>query len=41
MANSDAHNNDPLPQALVGKGGGIRATSTCTSRRTRRTPTSW
>ena len=24
MANSDAHNNDPLPQALIGKGGGIR-----------------
>jgi hypothetical protein len=24
MANSDAHNNDPLPQALVGRGGGIR-----------------
>ena len=23
MANSDAHNNDPLPQALVGRGGGI------------------
>jgi hypothetical protein len=24
MANSDAHNNDPLPQALIGRGGGIR-----------------
>jgi hypothetical protein len=24
MANSDAHNNDPLPQALLGRGGGIR-----------------
>jgi hypothetical protein len=24
MANSDAHNNDPLPQALVGGGGGIK-----------------
>ena len=24
MSNSDAHNNDPLPQALVGRGGGIR-----------------
>ena len=24
MANSDAHNNDPLPQVLVGRGGGIR-----------------
>jgi hypothetical protein len=24
MANSDAHNNDPLPQALVGRGGGIK-----------------
>jgi len=24
MANSDAHNNDPLPQALVGKGGGLK-----------------
>jgi hypothetical protein len=24
MANSDAHNNDPLPQALVGRGGGVR-----------------
>jgi hypothetical protein len=24
MANSDAHNNDPLPQALLGKGGGIK-----------------
>jgi hypothetical protein len=24
MANSDAHNNDPLPQALIGKGGGVR-----------------
>ncbi len=24
MANSDAHNNDPLPQALIGKGGGIK-----------------
>jgi hypothetical protein len=23
MANSDAHNNDPLPQALIGRGGGI------------------
>jgi hypothetical protein len=24
MANSDAHNNDPLPQAVVGRGGGIK-----------------
>jgi hypothetical protein len=24
MANSDAHNNDPLPQALIGRGGGVR-----------------
>jgi hypothetical protein len=24
MANSDAHNNNPLPQALVGRGGGIK-----------------
>jgi hypothetical protein len=24
MANSDAHNNDPLPQALLGRGGGVR-----------------
>lgn len=24
MANSDAHNNDPLPQALIGRGGGLR-----------------
>jgi hypothetical protein len=24
MANSDAHNNDPLPQAIVGRGGGVR-----------------
>jgi hypothetical protein len=24
MANSDAHNNDPLPQTLVGRGGGIK-----------------
>lgn len=24
MANSDAHNNDPLPQALIGRGSGIR-----------------
>jgi hypothetical protein len=24
MSNSDAHNNDPLPQALIGKGGGIK-----------------
>jgi hypothetical protein len=24
MANSDAHDNDPLPQALVGRGGGIK-----------------
>ena len=24
MSNSDAHNNDPLPQALIGRGGGIR-----------------
>jgi hypothetical protein len=24
MANSDAHNNDPLPQALIGKGGGLK-----------------
>jgi hypothetical protein len=24
MANSDAHNNDPIPQALIGRGGGIR-----------------
>lgn len=23
MANSDAHNNDPLPQALIGRGGGL------------------
>jgi hypothetical protein len=24
MANSDAHNADPLPQALIGRGGGVR-----------------
>ena len=24
MANSDLHNNNPLPQLLVGKGGGIK-----------------
>jgi hypothetical protein len=24
MANSDAHNNDPLPQAIIGRGGGIK-----------------
>ncbi|HEU4619319.1 MAG TPA: DUF1552 domain-containing protein [Gammaproteobacteria bacterium] len=24
MANSDAHNQDPLPQALIGRGGGIK-----------------
>ncbi len=24
MANSDAHNNDPLPQALIGRGGGVQ-----------------
>jgi hypothetical protein len=24
MANSDAHNNDPIPQALIGRGGGIK-----------------
>ena len=24
MANSDAHNNDPLPQALIGRGGSIK-----------------
>jgi hypothetical protein len=24
MANSDRHNNDPLPQAIVGRGGGIK-----------------
>ena len=24
MANSDAHNNDPLPQALLGRGGGVK-----------------
>ncbi len=24
MANSDAHNQDPLPQALIGRGGGLR-----------------
>jgi len=24
MANSDAHNNDPLPQALIGRGGNVR-----------------
>lgn len=24
MANSDAHNNNPLPQALIGRGGGIK-----------------
>jgi hypothetical protein len=23
MSNSDAHNNDPLPQALIGRGGGL------------------
>ena len=40
MANSDAHNNDPLPQALIGRGGGIEA-STSTTSRTRRTRTSW
>ena len=24
MSNSDAHNNDPLPQALIGRGGGVK-----------------
>ena len=24
MANSDEHNNDPLPQALIGRGGGVK-----------------
>src|SRR5687767_13607903 len=24
MANSDAHNNDPLPQLLIGRGGGVK-----------------
>ena len=24
MVNSDAHNNDPLPQALIGRGGGVK-----------------
>lgn len=24
MANSDRHNNDPLPQAIIGRGGGIK-----------------
>jgi hypothetical protein len=24
MANSDAHNNDPIPQALIGRGGGVK-----------------
>jgi hypothetical protein len=24
MANSDAHNADPLPQALIGRGGGVK-----------------
>jgi len=24
MANSDAHNNDPLPQAVIGRGGGVK-----------------
>jgi hypothetical protein len=24
MANSDLHNNNPLPQLLMGKGGGIK-----------------
>jgi hypothetical protein len=24
MSNSDAHNNDPLPQLLLGKGGGLK-----------------
>ena len=24
MSNSDIHNNNPLPQVLVGKGGGIK-----------------
>jgi hypothetical protein len=24
MANSDRHNNDPIPQLIVGKGGGIK-----------------
>ncbi len=24
MANSDAHNTDPLPQALIGRGGGVK-----------------
>jgi hypothetical protein len=24
MSNSDAHNNDPLPQALIGRGGGLK-----------------
>jgi hypothetical protein len=25
MANSDRHNNDPLPQAIIGRGGGIKS----------------
>ena len=41
MANSDAHNNDPLPQVLVGHGGGIKGGSTCIIHRTRRTRTCW
>ena len=41
MANSDAHNNDPLPQALIGRAAASRATSTCITRRARRTRTSW
>jgi len=35
MSNSDRHNNDPLPQALIGRGGGIntlRAASTSLSK---------
>ena len=42
MANSDRHNNDPLPQALIGKGcGKIKGGQHCTTRRTRRTRTFW
>ncbi len=41
MANSDAHNNDPLPQALIGRGGGVKGNQHLHYRRTRRTRTSW
>ena len=41
MANSDAHNNDPLPQVLVGRGGRVKGGQHLHFRRTRRMRTSW